>query len=992
MPPFAALPRQAPTVDAPPLPVPLPTILADADPHVSMSPHTHPPDARAVRYRFEDVEFDGLLGQLWVAGRAVGLEPRAARLLAELLRCTDQVLSKEGLLKSVWGGRPTVEHVLASAVGKLRVALGPAGAARLRTLPRVGYKLQGPVQQWAAGAALPVLAAGQPVPGRPAYVLQRLLGDGQGQGAVWLASAAQSTPASAADRVYKFAAEGPRLLALQREHTLCQVLAQALGPRNDVLAVLDSQLDKAPYFLAFPFGGHNLARWADEAGRWAALPQPERLALFLAIARAVAAAHSVGVLHKDLKPGNVLVSGEPGAWQVCLIDFGSGRLLAAGSATPSTPDRTPDPTSDRPPDRTPELIPAQAAATPDSRSGTPQYLAPEVLMGQASTVQSDVYALGLLLYQLCVGDLRRPLATGWQRDIPDELLQADIAAATEGALADRLTDVDALITRLMQHEQRRQQQALQRAEGLRVAAVHEANARRRARRPLLAATLVSLVGGLAGSLLLARREREALAAAQQQAKRTDLITAFISQDMVPGIGLVQLGADDKLAMRDVLRQASARAGRRFQGQPAVEAGVRLQIGRACYRLSLFDACVAEYGRALAVLTPQTEAAPPAAPMSKPPAPHTDVQTQALLCMVRLKLATVLADLSRLPQARALMNLAGANPADDPTDPANPLSRAFAQARLKLFFMAQQFKQAVAPAMRLVELSDALPADQLESKFSARYLLASVLFRVGELARAEALCNGLLQSPFNASTVGAVQLARVRINRARIHTALGRFETVETDLTTARDVLLKLLGPSEQSVAAADAELASFHETQGDFVKARLAYHAAYEGYVRAMGDGSSPARITALNLAIVELNTGHAQDALARLEAGRVWFVRHMGGEAGAVVQALDFERARALTSVGRATQALPVLSTLDPERLNQATPGRDWPARLQAERGRALLRAGHHAEGLVLLQAALRQLAQAGSAAWLQQHYAQVLAQAQARLPAPRVKPTSPV
>ena len=144
------------------------------------------------------------------------------------------------------------------------------------------------------------------------------------------------------------------------------------------------------------------------------------------------------------------------------------------------------------------------------------------------------------------------------------------------------------------------------------------------------------------------------------------------------------------------------------------------------------------------------------------------------------------------------------------------------------------------------------------------------------------------------------------------------------------------------------------------------------------------------NLAIVELNTGHAQAALARLEAGRDWFVRHMGGESGAVVQALDFERARALTSVGRAAQALPILATLDPERLAQATPGRDWPCRLQAERGRALMRAARPHEGLRLLQDALPQMAQAGSAAWLQAHYGQVLAQPQ---PQPlRDVPASPV
>src|SRR3546814_11899439 len=65
-------------------------------------------------------------------------------------------------------------------------------------------------------------------------------------------------------------------------------------------------------------------------------------------------------------------------------------------------------------------------------SGTPLYLAPEVLSGQPSTLQSDIYALGVMLYQAVVGDWNRPLAPGWERQVDDELLREDIAAAVDG--------------------------------------------------------------------------------------------------------------------------------------------------------------------------------------------------------------------------------------------------------------------------------------------------------------------------------------------------------------------------------------------------------------------------------------------------------------------------------------------------------------------------------------------------------------------------------
>src|SRR3546814_17212387 len=81
-------------------------------------------------------------------------------------------------------------------------------------------------------------------------------------------------------------------------------------------------------------------------------------------------------------------------------------------------------------------------------SGTPLYLAPELIAGQPPTVRSDLYALGILLYQLLVGDLRRPMAPGWERDVADPLLIDDITRATDGDPARRLGSVAALVERL----------------------------------------------------------------------------------------------------------------------------------------------------------------------------------------------------------------------------------------------------------------------------------------------------------------------------------------------------------------------------------------------------------------------------------------------------------------------------------------------------------------------------------------------------------------
>src|SRR3546814_10609598 len=81
-----------------------------------------------------------------VAGLPVEIEHRPLQVLALLLRHVGEVVTKEELFDEVWAGRVTVDHVLATAVGKLRRALHASGENRIVTVPRLGYRLDGPVE------------------------------------------------------------------------------------------------------------------------------------------------------------------------------------------------------------------------------------------------------------------------------------------------------------------------------------------------------------------------------------------------------------------------------------------------------------------------------------------------------------------------------------------------------------------------------------------------------------------------------------------------------------------------------------------------------------------------------------------------------------------------------------------------------------------------------------------------------------------------------
>src|SRR5262249_12770749 len=108
----------------------------------------------------------------------------------------------------------------------------------------------------------------------------------------------------------------------------------------------------------------------------------ERLKLFLQVCEAVSYAHQKLVIHRDLKPGNIIVTtqGVPK-----LLDFGIAKLL------------------------NPELTLAAPQTITGFRMMTPDYASPEEIRGLPTTTATDVYSLGVVLYELLVGD--RPFRT-----------------------------------------------------------------------------------------------------------------------------------------------------------------------------------------------------------------------------------------------------------------------------------------------------------------------------------------------------------------------------------------------------------------------------------------------------------------------------------------------------------------------------------------------------------------------------------------------------
>ncbi len=291
------------------------------------------------------------------------------------------------------------------------------------------------------------------VPGKPGWLVTEKIGEG-GFGEVWLVRQRKTGER----RVFKFCFDPERLRSLKRELSIFRLIRESLGDRDDITRLHDVRLDEAPFYLESDYvPSGNLLQWSEGKGGIGKIPLDARLTMMTAICRAVAAAHSVGVIHKDIKPSNVLMREDAaGHASPVLADFGIGIVTDASQFE--------------------KLGITQAGFTmslvegnDSSRTGTRMYAPPESLTGKPPTVQTDVYALGVLLYQLAVGDLQRPLATGWEKGVADPILREDIAAATEGSMEDRLRDVSSLLDRLTTQAERRKK--MQRARLLRKTAI-----------------------------------------------------------------------------------------------------------------------------------------------------------------------------------------------------------------------------------------------------------------------------------------------------------------------------------------------------------------------------------------------------------------------------------------------------------------------------------------------------------------------------------------
>ncbi len=387
------------------------------------------------------------------------------------------------------------------------------------------------------------------------YQLTRLIGSG-GMGTVWLSERADGILNRTV--ALKLPKSGLGRRHVEEMHKERDILAALEHP--NIARLYDAGVtDSGHPFLAMEYvDGSRLDTYIHDKN----LSIPQRLALFLEVARTVAFAHRRLVVHRDLKPANILVDTEG---RVRLLDFGIAKLL--------------------------EDAPSPGAITsPAQRAFTPEYASWEQLSGRRITVASDVYSLGVVLFELLVGQRpytlqqitafvldpsraaeEAPLASSKTSDKKlARALRGDldtiIAKTTRWDPDQRYPTVEALADDLERHLRGEPVRA---RPDTRLYRFHRFVRRNRA--SVLAASLVltAILGGAGAALWQAR-------VARREARRAEVVKSFIASIFTQA--QPREGVGGAVTAADLLNAATARLNDELSAEPLALAELGVLIG------------------------------------------------------------------------------------------------------------------------------------------------------------------------------------------------------------------------------------------------------------------------------------------------------------------------------------------------------------------------------------------------------------------------------
>jgi serine/threonine protein kinase/tetratricopeptide (TPR) repeat protein len=555
--------------------------------------------------------------------------------------------------------------------------------------------------------------------------------------------------------------------------------------------------DGRPYLVMEYVDGEPLTTWCETRQ----LGLRDRLALFLSVCEAVQYAHRHLVVHRDLKPGNILVTPEG---DVKLLDFGIAKLL-------------PDPT-----------LPGRERVTATvQRPFTPAYASPEQVRGQPVSTATDVYSLGVILYELLTG--RNPFELEGRSPLElMQLLETEPMRPSE-AVTDQVTveggtlrlrraltgELDNIILMAMRKEPARRYGSVEQlADDVRrflggrpVLAQRDTWGYRtrkfasRHRAGVAAAGLVavSLLGGIATTAWQARRAGIERDRARLEARKAERINAFLTE-VLRSPDPWASGRDVRVT--DLLAGAASRATQELAAEPEVLAEVQTAIGMSWAGLGSFDSAQPLLESALRI----RRGLPNDPPSSR---------VRSLANLAGLFLAT--GDLDRAePLLREALATIRVETKEDSILYADLHGRtgSLLQALGQWEGAAREHEEVLALRRRLLGPDDPDVAESLND-------LAVVRGQQGQYAVAEALLREALGIMQRAKGADHPDVAAAMNNIAFTLGEEGRFEAADSFYRASLALRTRVLGPEHPDVAWTLYAYASMLHEKGDYRAAEL---------------------------------------------------------------------------------------------------------------------------------------------------------------------------
>ncbi len=684
----------------------------------------------------------------------------------------------------------------------------------------------------------------------------KLIGEG-GFGEVYLAEQSAPIRRQVALKLIKLGMDSNQILA--RFDAERQALAIMDHP--NIAKVYDAGTDERgrPWFAMELVNGLPINQYADKHR----LSVRSRIELMIPVCRAVHHAHQKGVIHRDLKPGNVLVSQGDGAPVPKVIDFGVAKALG------------------RP------LTDKTIFTEMRSLVGTPEYMSPEQADfdgGRDIDTRSDVYSLGVLLYELLVGatpfdgrDLRSRAFGEIQRILREvdpptpstrfSTLQTRAnAAATRDMEPARLSstlrgELDWITMKCLEKDRtRRYDTASALADELGrflenktiTAGPHSMmyRARKFAKRHrvgVIAGSLISLaiLAGIAGIVwgsIQARRERDDAIRAREQAEQSrqaaesarvaESEAKTIAQehnrflrDMFASID-PSAARGREIAVKEVLDAGRIRIDAAPPSNPNVEAALRATFGVAYS--SLGDLATArkqlERARALGDASSQTQL--------------------ALIDVMRYQ--------GELEPAIALTRRALEHPAAD----ADEFSPLFLQMALANLFLKQDKHDEAETMLKSVlasasQVAATRPAAISHITVDATVMLAAIMSGDGRFNEAETLLRGALQTTRERGELDTPAGIEICSNLGDLYRSLGRFEEAIELLNSSRQSALKVLGADHPDTLSTTNNLALSMMTMGRLDESESLYDDLITRRTRLLGPDHPQTLLARSNRALV---------------------------------------------------------------------------------------------------------------------------------------------